>query len=77
MDGGPPTSVQTKSKFFISDQGHDGNQSKDFSILHVDEEQWLVSGLVQKDGVLFKLEQRRGGSTVVSEVRDYKPSEDW
>eukprot|EP00956_Cyclotella_meneghiniana_P036100 scaffold121425_cov36-Cyclotella_meneghiniana.AAC.1 len=39
VDGGPPTSVQTKAKFFISDQDHDGNQSKDFSILHVDEEQ--------------------------------------
>ena len=27
--------------------------------------------------MLFKLEQRRGGSTFVSEVRDYKPPEDW
>ena len=77
VDGGPSISVQTKSKFFISDQDNDGNQSKDFSILHVDEEQGSVSGLVQKDGVLFKLEQRRGGSTVVSEVKDYKPPEDW
>ena len=27
--------------------------------------------------MLFKLEQRRGGFTFVSEVRDYKPPEDW
>ena len=77
VDGGPPTSVQMNSKFFISDQDNDGNQSKDFSILYVDEEQGSVSGLVQKDGVLFQLEQRRGGSTVVSEVKDYEPPKDW
>jgi hypothetical protein len=57
VDGGPPTSVQTASKFFIADDISDQDLAKQFAILSVDEEQGLVSGLIQKDGKLLKLEQ--------------------
>jgi hypothetical protein len=78
VDGGPSTSVQSTSKFFISDQlANDETASKHFAILSVDEEKGLVSGLVQKDGKLLKLEQRQGGPAVVTEARPFDPPKDW
>lgn len=76
IDGGPSTSVQSTSKLFISDQVSE-EESKYFAILTVNEEQGLVSGLVQKDGKLLKLEQRQGGATVVTEAAKFDPPKDW
>jgi hypothetical protein len=45
--------------------------------LAVDEDRGLVSGLVQKDGKLLKLEQRLGGPTFVTDARAFDPPEDW
>lgn len=75
VDGGPRTSVQSTSKFFIADSDHE--LSKEFVILAVDEDRGLVSGLVQKDGKLLKLEQRLGGPTFVTEARAFDPPKDW
>lgn len=77
VDGGPSSSVQSTSKFFISDQISDEDSTKHFAILRVDEEQGLVSGLVQKDGKLLKLEQRSGEPTFVSEAKGFDPPKDW
>ncbi|KAL7517715.1 hypothetical protein ACHAWX_002611 [Stephanocyclus meneghinianus] len=76
VDGGASSSVQTTSKFFVSDQIANETLSRHFAILSVDDDEGLVSGLVQKDGKLFKLEQRQGGSTFVTEV-NYEPPKDW
>jgi ABC-type nickel/cobalt efflux system permease component RcnA len=77
VDGGPRTSVQSTSKFFIADDISDLDLSKQFAILTVDEEQGLVSGLVQKDGKLLRLEQRLGGPTFVTEASAFDPPKDW
>eukprot|EP00804_Cyclotella_cryptica_P019493 CCRYP_006643-RF/>CCRYP_006643-RF protein AED:0.13 eAED:0.13 QI:170/0.76/0.85/1/0.61/0.71/14/191/939 len=76
VDGGMSTSVQTTSKIFVSDQIANETLTKQFAILTVDESKGLVSGLVQKDGKLLKLEQRQGGPTFVTEV-NYDPPKDW
>ncbi|KAL7518619.1 hypothetical protein ACHAWX_004271 [Stephanocyclus meneghinianus] len=76
VDKGPSTTVQTVGKFFVADQITNETLSKYFAILSVDEDKGLVSGLVQKDGKLLKLEQHQGEPTFVTEV-NYDPPKNW
>jgi hypothetical protein len=76
VDGGPSTTVHTGGKFFVADRIANETLSKHFAILSVDEDKGLVSGLVQKDGKLLKLEQRQGEPTFVTEV-NYDPPKNW
>ncbi|KAL3788265.1 hypothetical protein HJC23_011897 [Cyclotella cryptica] len=76
IDGGASTPVQTTTKYFVADQSANETFSNFFSILSIDEDKGVVSGLVQKDGKLFNLEQRPGKPTVVTEV-NYDPPKDW
>ncbi|KAL3803899.1 hypothetical protein HJC23_004061 [Cyclotella cryptica] len=76
VDGGASKFVQTTSKFFVADQAADETLSKHFALVFVDEDEGLVSGLVQKDGKLLKLEQRQGRATFMTEVH-YDPPRDW
>ena len=75
-DGGPSKLIQSASKFFIMDQVSD-DDLKHFAILNVDEDKGLVSGLIQKEGKLFKLEQYQDKPAVAKEVENFDPPKDW
>ena len=76
VDGGASVSVNTTAKYFVSAQSSHETLSNTFSILAIDQDTGEVSGLVQKDGKLFKLEQRQGTPTLVTEV-NFEPPRDW
>jgi hypothetical protein len=76
IDGGASTFVNTTAKYFVSDQSASETLSDIFSILVIDEDKGVVSGLVQKDGKLLNLEQQQGKPTLVTEV-NYEPPRDW
>ena len=72
IDGGDPIRVNSNSQFLISAE-QSGNS---FAILSIDRDSNTVSGIVQKDGKLVRLEQREGGETLVTDV-NYEPPNDW
>ena len=76
IDGGESTTVPTTAKYFVSDQRANETLSNIFSILVIDEDEGVVSGIVQKDGKLFNLEQRQGKPTSMTEVY-YDTPKDW
>jgi hypothetical protein len=77
IDGGESAAVTSNVQFLVSaeDERNDG-QPPAFAILAVDRDSNTVSGLVQKDGKLVKLEQLEGGQTTATEV-DFIPPKDW
>ncbi|KAL7483162.1 hypothetical protein ACHAW6_008810 [Cyclotella cf. meneghiniana] len=79
VDGGEIMPVQMTRNILVSDHiANNPNEtlSKHFAILSIDEDKGIVSGLVQKNGKLLKLEQHQGGLTSVTEVT-YDPPKDW
>jgi hypothetical protein len=72
---GNSSSVKNPIKLLVADR-IDRHHSSGFAILAVNEENGSVSGIVQKDKQLLKLEQLRGGRTVVTEV-NYDPPKNW
>lgn len=77
VDGGESAAVTSNVQFLVSaeDERDDGRPPA-FAILAVDRDSNTVSGLVQKDGILVKLEQLEGGQTTATEV-NFIPPKDW
>ncbi|KAL7483314.1 hypothetical protein ACHAW6_008965 [Cyclotella cf. meneghiniana] len=76
-DDGVSSPVKTSIKLLVADQTlQDGTRADHFAILAVDEDKGSVSGIVQKNKKLLKLEQHQGGETVVTEV-NYYPPKNW
>eukprot|EP00804_Cyclotella_cryptica_P018048 CCRYP_008333-RD/>CCRYP_008333-RD protein AED:0.09 eAED:0.09 QI:172/1/1/1/0.70/0.72/25/1395/1365 len=69
--------VKNSIKLLVADQSlQDGTRANNFAILAVDENKGSVSGIVQKNKKLLKLEQSQGGETLVTEV-NYNPPTNW
>eukprot|EP00804_Cyclotella_cryptica_P014971 CCRYP_000585-RA/>CCRYP_000585-RA protein AED:0.09 eAED:0.09 QI:277/1/1/1/1/1/9/288/735 len=76
IDGGENFAVTSSVQFLISAEEGDAGLPPAFAILTIDRNANTVSGLVQKDGKLVKLEQVEGGETTVTEV-NFVPPKDW
>ena len=70
------SSVQNPMKLLVADRASRNQSSGEFAILSVNEKNSSVSGIVQKDKQLFRLEQLKDGLTVVTEV-NYVPPNNW
>jgi len=70
------SSVQNPMKLLVADRASRNQSSGEFAILSVNEKNSSVSGIVQKDKQLFRLEQHKDGLTVVTEV-NYVPPNNW
>ncbi|KAL7506271.1 hypothetical protein ACHAXN_003552 [Cyclotella atomus] len=66
--------VEDPVKILVAD--HINDHTNDFAILVVDEKKGIVSGMVQKNSKFVKLDQRRDGPTVATEII-FDPDEEW
>ena len=77
LDGRESDVMTSNVQFLVSaeEEGEDGRPPA-FAILAIDRDSNTVSGLVQKNGKLVKLEQLQGGQTTATEV-NFIPPKDW